>query len=75
MSPEDLEGRLIAHRQVLARLVAANGADLREFLRDRSTVAIPEEDPSGDGPDPAFAIEAALADEMRRLTEAVDRLD
>ncbi|MCB5200401.1 hypothetical protein LGQ03_14225 [Loktanella sp. TSTF-M6] len=75
MSPESIEGRLIAQRQILARLIHAHGDAMRGFLRDRSTVSIPEEDPSADGPDPAFAIEAALADEMRLILSAVERLD
>ncbi|MBS1301254.1 hypothetical protein [Loktanella sp. SALINAS62] len=76
MPPETFEGRLTAQRQILARLIHAHGGgDLRDFMRDRSTVRVPEEDPGADGPDSAFGIEAALAEEMRLILDAVERLD
>ena len=74
MTNETLEGRLIAQRMVLAHLVRAHGEEVQKMMRDRATVQVPEEDPGSDGPDAAFAIEAALADEMRLILEAVDRL-
>lgn len=75
MTPESLEGRLMAQRQLLARLVHAQGGDLRDYLRQKSTVEVPEEDPVAEDASPAFAIEASLADEMRLILEAVERLD
>ena len=70
---ETLEGRLFAQRKVLARLLAElKSADLDAFLAERDHVEAGEEDP-GAIPDPAFAVEAAMADEIRQIREAARR--
>jgi len=74
ISTDTLEGRLLAQRKVLARIIARLGdSDLEAFLDQRDHVGAHEEDPGSD-PDPSFAIEAALADELRALSEEVARL-
>ena len=72
-SPETLEGRILAHRKVLARIIAAlaevpAGADLQDTLKDRRHVELNDEDP-GAVPDPALAIEGAIADEIRQVLD------
>ena len=66
-----LEGRLMAHRKVMAMLLEhcgdANG--LREALEARLEVQDHEEDP-GVVTSEAFAIEAAIADELRLIMDA-----
>lgn len=68
-----LEGRLIAHRRVLAQLVAilppASQAAMRDWLEQREIMSDGQEDPGALDPE-AAALELALADEMR-LIEAV----
>ena len=48
-NPDTLDGRLLAPRKVLARLVAAldgpAGDELRDYIRDRSHMIADEEDP------------------------------
>ncbi|SHF22331.1 hypothetical protein SAMN05444339_104154 [Loktanella atrilutea] len=73
VTPESLEGRLMAQRQVLARLVQAADPAVRQWLRDKSEVQVPEEDPGVGDASGAFAIEASLADEMRLILEAAER--
>ena len=72
---ETLEGRLLAQRKVLARLVATfegpAGDDLREYVRDRSHMSGHEEDP-GAVPGEGLSIEGALADEMHHISEAAE---
>lgn len=72
---ETLEGRILAQRKVLARLVAAlegrPGEELREYLRDRSHMIGDEEDP-GAVPGEGLSIEGALADEMHHISEAAE---
>lgn len=65
---EMLEGRLIAQRMLLARLVAQSPghAALLAFLDDRSVMRDGQEDP-GAVPTDALRIEGALADEFRLL--------
>ncbi|MBA3324870.1 MAG: hypothetical protein H0T41_06250 [Rhodobacteraceae bacterium] len=68
-----LDGRLIAHRQLLSLVVAAlaetpQGAPIRAFLEERSVFQGGEEDP-GVLPSGAHAIELALADELRLIAE------
>ncbi len=72
---ETLEGRLLAQRKVIARLVAGldrkAGDALLEYLRDNSQIASAEEDP-GSVPGEGLSIEGALADEMRLMAEAAE---
>ncbi|QQA42135.1 hypothetical protein [Pelagovum pacificum] len=71
---DTLEGRLLAQRKLLARIVAALKSDeLDKFLSDRDHYDGHEEDPGSD-PDGSYALEAALADELRLLSEEVARL-
>ncbi|RVV97514.1 hypothetical protein EKE94_13305 [Mesobaculum littorinae] len=75
-SNASLEGRLLAQRKVLIRLVAAlpDGSardDVIAFLHDRSQVQDHEEDP-GVVPGDAMSIEGALSDELRLILEGVD---
>lgn len=74
MPIDPLEGRLTAHRAVLAALVAASPDRnaLLELLHDRSIMHDGQEDP-GAVPTEAVRIEGALADEFRLLAEAVAR--
>lgn len=73
VTTETLEGRLIAQRKILARLVAELRSDaLDAFLADRDHFEGNEEDP-GAVPDGAFAVEAAIADEVRLIREAAQR--
>lgn len=75
MTPEQLEGRLNAHRELMIEMLSAMiggeitiTAFLRQ-LRDDATLKDNEEDP-GVMPDGAFAIENAAAREMRAILEA-----
>lgn len=75
--PELIEGRLLAQRQVLAALVAAviderpeTLARLRNLVTRDAVAADQAEDP-GALPDGAFAIEAAAAEEIRLIAQAV----
>lgn len=75
MTPEQLEGRLNAHRELMIEMLSAMiggeitiTAFLRQ-LRDDATFKDNEEDP-GVMPDGAFAIENAAAREMRAILEA-----
>lgn len=78
MSNESLEGRLLAHRQILAAIVAelsareGGASAIEELFRSRETFQDGHEDP-GAVPDPGLAIEAALSDEMRRVAEEAGR--
>jgi hypothetical protein len=70
-TPETLEGRLIAHRRILARLVQAvasgeSGPALLDDLDDRRRLDLHAEDP-GAVPDPALAIQGAVAEEIRQV--------
>lgn len=70
-SPETLEGRILAHRKILARIVATlgrQGSDLQDELKDRRHLELNDEDP-GAVPDPALAIEGAIADEIRQVLD------
>lgn len=73
LSPESVEGRLIAHRQLLSRVVAIladdpRGRDLLAFLEERSVFQGYEEDP-GAVPSPEHAIQLAAAEEFRLVAE------
>ena len=72
-SERGIDGRLIAHRQLLSLIVAAlaetpQGAPILAFLEERSVFQGGEEDP-GVLPSGAHAIELALADELRLIAE------
>lgn len=71
-SPAALEGRLLAHRQLLAALIRtlpeAARAELMTLLQDRSVLSDGQEDP-GAVPTDGLAVGLALADEFRLLTE------
>ncbi|WP_424932384.1 hypothetical protein [Amaricoccus macauensis] len=69
-----LEGRLIAHRKILALLLehCGDSGALRETLEARLEVQDHEEDP-GVVPNEAFAIEGAIADELRLVMDAAKR--
>ena len=73
--PETTEGRILAHRKILARILQAlatgkAGPELLDDLKDRRQLELHEEDP-GAVPDPALAIEGAIADEMRQVLDLV----
>jgi hypothetical protein len=71
---EALDGRLLAQRKVLARLLMRLGdAELRAILEERAQISAHEEDPGSD-PDPAYALESALAEEMQAILAEWDRL-
>lgn len=73
VSAESLEGRIIAHRKLLALLVAhlpqgAQAAAVRTFLDERSAVQDGQEDP-GAAPTLENALLLAQADELRLIAE------
>lgn len=74
-SPQTAEGRIIAQRKVLslilARLAAADPSILDDL--DAQTVAQGYDEDPGADPSPEFAIEAAIADELRLILAAVRR--
>ncbi|WP_284164746.1 hypothetical protein [Frigidibacter sp. SD6-1] len=79
-SPAVLEGRMHAHRQVLAALVAAvtdprpeTLAGLRALVSRDAVAASQSEDP-GAVPDRAFAIQSSVAEELRLLADEVARI-
>jgi hypothetical protein len=72
-TPETTEGRLLAHRKIIARLLQAvaagrGGPELVEELKDRRQLELHQEDP-GAVPDPALAIEGAIAEEIRQVLD------
>ncbi|WP_373353934.1 hypothetical protein [Pseudoroseicyclus sp. CXY001] len=70
-SPESLEGRLIAQRKLLVRLIAAlDLPEVEDFLASRDHVELQSEDPGAE-PDPAFAIEEGIAAELRLIARLV----
>jgi hypothetical protein len=75
LAPEELEGRLNAHRELMIEMLAAmigGEVTITTFLRklrDDATSKDNEEDP-GSIPEEAFAIENAAAREMRSILEA-----
>ncbi|SER81332.1 hypothetical protein SAMN04490244_10380 [Tranquillimonas rosea] len=76
-STDTLEGRLLAQRKVLARIVATlaarpDGEALLEWLQDGAVLQDAQEDP-GSLPGDAVAVEAALSDEMREILAATRR--
>ena len=73
MTRESLEGRLIAQRKIIARLIAllpegAGKEDLLDHLSTREVMADGAEDP-GAVLAPGVAIELAVADEYRLIRE------
>jgi hypothetical protein len=73
-----IEGRLLAHRRLLAelmRLVPENRRkELRDWLEERAVYQDGQEDP-GAVPDAGIALELARADEFRLLGALLDGLD
>lgn len=77
MTPETLEGHLIAQRKLLAMIIAElaeQGGETRiwDFLEERSVMQDHQEDP-GAVPTEALAIEAAVAEEMSLIADAARR--
>jgi hypothetical protein len=74
-APEQIEGRLLALRKMLARLIHdhASEAWIARALPEDLPPQDGQEDP-GAVPDPAFAIEFSLAEELRALGQEVRRL-
>ncbi|MEI4486339.1 hypothetical protein V8J36_09055 [Frigidibacter sp. MR17.14] len=68
----ELEGMLLAQRKLLVQLAAGSDrrADLSSWLAERGAFQGNDEDP-GLVPDEAFALQAAIAEEFRRLSEAL----
>lgn len=74
MTEESIEGRLIAQRKIIARLIALvpegpGRDDLMDHLASREVMADGGEDP-GAVPAPGVAIELAAADEYRLIHQA-----
>ncbi|MCF6367959.1 hypothetical protein [Rhizobium halophilum] len=75
LTPEELEGRLNAHRELMIDMLAAMiggeaaTADFLRKLRSDATFKDNEEDP-GVLPEQGFAIENAAAVELRSILEA-----
>ncbi|MBU2957782.1 hypothetical protein Q4511_00405 [Paracoccus sp. 1_MG-2023] len=75
----EFEGRLLAQRRLLARLIAAMPdaarEDIRGFMTDRLLPRDGQEDP-GAVPSVGQALDHAMADEFRRIDRLVgDRLN
>lgn len=71
---ETLEGRILAHRKVLAilaRHAAETSPDLLPALRELSEAGFHEEDP-GAVPGDGYSIEGALVDEVRRILALIE---
>ena len=74
-SPQTGEGRIIAQRKVLSLILArlaATDPSILDALESQTVASGHEEDPGID-PTPEFAIEAAIADELRLILEAARR--
>lgn len=74
-SPEALESRLLAHRQLLALLIAALEAHgeagaILDFLEERQTLQDGQEDP-GAVPAKALTFSLAMSDEFREVERPV----
>lgn len=75
-----VEGKLHAQRHVLAALVAAvieprpDTLDRLRSLVTRDAIASDQAEDPGVDPDPAFAIEASEAEELRRIAWEVNRI-
>ena len=75
MTPDEVEGRLLAHRRVLQLIAGAlagtpAGERLRAQLRIRSTLQDGQEDPGAVETD-GMAVELAVAAEFRRILEGM----
>lgn len=73
MTPDDLEGRILAHRRVLQLILGALsgtpvGERMEALLGERATLQDGQEDP-GAVETAGMAIELAVADEFRRIVE------
>lgn len=73
MTPDDLEGRVLAHRRILQLIVGAlagtpAGERLQALLAARETLQDGQEDP-GAVATAGMALELAVADEFRRIAE------
>jgi len=79
MTQEETEGRLLAQRRLLAQIVALlstrpeNAAALQALLDRRGEYTDGSEDPGAET-SAEFAIQAATADEFRRIADAAARL-
>ncbi|MCK8778879.1 hypothetical protein M0654_02675 [Rhizobium sp. NTR19] len=75
LTPEELEGRINAHRELMIEMLAAmigGEVTITSFLRklrDDATFKDNEEDP-GALPETAFATQNAMAREVRSILEA-----
>jgi hypothetical protein len=71
-STATLEGRLLAHRKILARLIAALpvevSGDLTAWLEERSVLHDGQEDP-GSIPTEGLQLELSLADEIATILD------
>lgn len=69
-SPDALEGRLLAHRRILSRLIAAlpeeDRTPLLDWMSAREVMRDGQEDP-GAVPAEGSALELAMADEFSRV--------
>lgn len=74
-SPQTAEGRIIAQRKVLSLILAHLAADAPALLErlDSQTVASGYDEDPGADPSPEYAIEAAIADELRLILDATRR--
>ena len=72
-----LEGRLLAHRKLLARLLAGSPGPLRaaigDWLDGQEILNDGQEDP-GAVPGEGLALELALSDELRRIAALCEDL-
>ena len=75
-SPQTNEGRIIAQRKVLALVLSRLARTDPSILDTLDSQTVPQgyaEDPGADDYSPEFAIEAAIADELRLILEAARR--
>jgi hypothetical protein len=72
-SPEALEGRILAQRKILVEILsrlAQSDAGLLDALEERTVFRDHEEDPGVADVSPEFAIEAAIAEEVRLIVQS-----
>jgi hypothetical protein len=75
MTPDEIEGRLLAHRRILqliGRALAGTpaGERIEELLGERSVLHDGQEDP-GAVETAGMAVELAMADEFRRVADGI----
>jgi hypothetical protein len=75
MTPDEIEGRLLAHRRILQLIAGAlagtpAGERIRAQLGARSTMQDGQEDPGAVETD-GMAVELAVAAEFRRILEGI----